>query len=81
MNPTSRLFIEITKKGKTTLYRLERMESDKLIWRLISPKGDQYEVVVESNGYVTCTCADCSFNHDKICKHTRALKAEKLIWV
>jgi hypothetical protein len=79
MNAASRLFIEITKKGVPTLYRLQRVESDKVIWRLVSPKGNQYEVVVESNGYVTCTCADCTFNHDKICKHTRSLKAEKLI--
>jgi hypothetical protein len=75
---TARLFLELTVKGKRTLYAVTPHAPHPSIatkaWRLRNGKR-VYDVSIDKNGWPSCTCASSTFKTHGRCKHYLALTA------
>ena len=72
----ARLFIEITKNGKTSLYHLVQLDPDpnvaKVAWQLSKDDGECHEVAVTAAGHLSCTCGDFLWRKNT-CKHLQSM--------
>ncbi len=75
-NVTARLFIEITKGDKTSLYHLIQLDPEptvaKVAWQLVKDDGECHEVAVTAAGHLSCTCGDFMWRNRYSCKHIKA---------
>jgi hypothetical protein len=81
---TTALYLRIaTGKKQPSLYRVARLDVEprgvlRVAWRLMTTKGDSYDVTYHRTRGSTCECPDFEFrNH--LCKHLLAMKATGLL--
>ncbi len=79
---TTALFLAISNGKRTTLYKLLPIDPHQDVatkaWRIWKTKKVFYDVAINAEGLVTCSCGDAVFRH-RPCKHLGALRALGLL--